>query len=450
MARTFSAKYPGECPDCHNPIERGDEVMYDTTDQLVHAACDEDPPLPLPAAICAFCHLQMPCGCDATPTQHVKSALSAFAAKAQVAPTAPATMSVGQFFAQPAPAVSGDGAAAEFFSQPAKIMTLEEETEAKVPRDQWGRPLIVQEGTGKKLPYNRASSYGGQIEDNSNIARWQQQQVVRGMAMHLELAALVPDVAKGDPWADLDSRTKKGLTRIAEQAQEYAGSNLKSALGTQIHAATEFVDLGDSLEDKFADLDPARRKLLIERGNSYHRAVKDWGLTFDSIEDFGVQDELQVAGTWDRRGFVPWWPEHRQTIIDVKTSSSLAFAGVGFSVQLATYSRMCQYVIETCERIPHEDMNLDKALIIHVDRKGGGPVTLAKVDIAWGWTKAVLARQILVARREGKGRVAELDQREARILTAASQAELAEMGSEIKTWPSWLRKVANERWKEMS
>jgi len=327
----------------------------------------------------------------------------------------------------------------------ARLATLEEEVEGKVERDRYDRPLIVQPD-GSKLPYNRASSYGGQIEDDSNISRWKTQQVVRGMAMHPELIYRVPDVAKGDPWAELDSSTKKGLTRIADQAQEYAGSNLKSALGTQIHAATEYVDLGDQLEGKFDDLPKERRKLLMERADAYYQKIQDYGLRWDSVETFGVQDELHVAGTWDRRGFVPWWPEHQQTIGDVKTSSSLDFAGVGFSVQLATYAHMCEYVIETAERIPHDDMNLTHALIVHVDRHEGGPVTLATVDIAWGWSKAVLAREILVARREGKGRVAELDEREAVLLTATSRAELADMGADIARWPQWLKDKANERW----
>lgn len=264
--------------------------------------------------------------------------------------------------------------------------------------------------------------------------------------MHPELLLRVPDVAKGDPWAELDPNTKKGLTRIADQAQEYAGSSLKATLGTQIHAATEYVDLGDTLDGKFDDLPKERAKLLRERANAYYRKIQDYGLKWDSVETFGVQDELQVAGTWDRRGYVPWWPQHRQTIGDVKTSSSLDFAGVGFSVQLATYAHMDEYVIDTAERIPHEDMNEQWALIVHVDRNEGGPVTLATVDITWGWSKARLAREILVARREGKGRVAELDEREAVLLTATSRDDLRELGGAIARWPQWLKDKANERW----
>ncbi len=418
MARTFTARYPGRCPECQNDISAGDEVTYSADDLVVHVECDNPAPA-RPAAICAVCNLQKPCGCEATTPERISAVLT-----------------------------KGAPAGASFFADqqaPVRLVTLEEEAEAKVPRDRYDRPLILQDD-GSRQPYNRASSYGGQIEDSSNISRWQQQQVVRGIAMHPELLNAVPANATGDPWADLTSNEKKGLTRIADQAQEYAGSNLKSALGTQIHAATEYIDLGDSLEDKLAGFDPTRRALLIERANAYYRAVVDYGFQWTEIETFGVQDDLQVAGTMDRLGFVPFWPECRNTVVDNKTSSSLDFAGVGFSVQLATYSRMKRYDIATETRSELEDVNPDKALIIHIGRELHSPVTLASVDIEWGWQKAVLARQILVARREGKGRVAEIDERLLRLDGASTREELREMAPAIASWPDHLRARANERW----
>lgn len=412
MARTFYAKYPGKCPDCGEAIEQGAEVMYSADNKVVHALCGSSDPLTPTAAICPTCNLMKPCDCP---------------------PAAVTPPSGASFFEdQQSPPMP-------------RLVTLEEETEAKVPRDRYDRPLILQPD-GSRQPYNRASSYGGQIEDNSNISRWQQQQVVRGIAMHPELLNAVPANAKGDPWADLTSNEKKGLTRIAEQAQEYAGSSLKATLGTQIHAATEFIDLGDSLEDKLAEFDPVRRKLLIERANAYYRMVQDYGFRWQEIETFGVQDDLHVAGTMDRLGFVPFWPEHKNTVVDNKTSSSLDFAGVGFSVQLATYSRMKRYEIATETRSELEDVNPVKALIIHIGREWGSPVTLASVDIEWGWRHAVLARQIIVARREGKGRVAEMDERKLRLDGAESRDDLREMGAEIARWPQWLKDEANKRW----
>lgn len=331
-------------------------------------------------------------------------------------------------------------------AQPSLPPTLEEIAEEKIKRDQWGRPLIVQPD-GSRLPYNRASSYGDQIEDKRNVEEWTRRQVVRGLKMRPELLNAVPDGPYlENPWADPEQRDKKALSRISDQAQEVAGSSLKSALGTQIHAATEYIDRGDNLETNLADLDPARRKWVIERANAYYRVVREFGFQYTAIEEFGVQDELQVAGTYDRRGWVPWWPEHKNTILDVKTSSSLDFAGIGFAVQFATYARMMAYDLDTAERTPHDDMNLKKALIIHVGREMGSHVTIAEVDIEFGWRHARLAREILVARREAKKGIREISEAEAAIYACSTRADLKELLGDGSGWAQSLRNLAVARW----
>lgn len=335
-------------------------------------------------------------------------------------------------------------------AQPTLPPTLEEIAEEKVKRDRWGRPLIVQPD-GSLLPYNRASSYGDQIEDKRNVNLWALRQVVRGIKMKPEMLGAVPDGEYlENPWTDPDRFAKKALTRISEQAQEVAGSNLKSALGTQIHAATEYIDRGDDLESNLADLDPVRRAWVIERANAYHKVVCEFGFKYTAIEEFGVQDELQVAGTYDRRGFVPWWPEHKNTILDVKTSSSLDFAGIGFAVQFATYAHMMAYDLDTAERTPHDDMNLKKALIIHVGREKGSHVTIAEVDIEFGWRHARLAREILVARREAKKGIREISESEAAIYACSSRAELKELLGDGSGWAQSLRNLANERYRVLA
>lgn len=325
--------------------------------------------------------------------------------------------------------------------------TLEEINEGKVPRDQYDRPLIRQ-ANGDLEPYNRASSYGGQIENKDAVEEWTRRQVVRGIALQPDLLKAVPAGALADLWKDLEKSEKKALSRVSDRAQEIAGSNLKSELGTQIHAATEFVDRGDDLEWNLREFPPERRALLIERANAYYKTTREFGLVHDSIETFGVQDELMVAGTWDRRSFVPWWPEHRQTIVDVKTSSSLDFAGIGFAVQLATYAHMCAYDVETGTRTPHDDMNERWALIVHVDRNLGGHVEMARVDIARGWEQSRLAREIILARRE-KGLVEPIQEIEAAILTATSKAELEELIGNGRGWASYLLTIARQRWEQL-
>lgn len=461
MPRTFSARYPGGCAECPAGIQPGEEVMYDSADQLVHVDCAEEAP-PSPKNVCPQCNLTRPCEHDNSITPEASAArLARLGAHAPRQPAAPVTMTAAQFFGQPAPAVSGNGAAAEFFSQPAQgpsYTTLEEEVEAKVERDNYDRPLIIQPDGGKK-PYNRASSYGGQLDDKTNVEKWSKRQVIRGIAIALR-AGKAPafldaiDERLFDPWADQQDADKKLLNSLADRAQDMAGSNLKSQLGTDIHYATELIDLGESLEHGLRDFEPGRRRHLMERADAYYKKIQEYRIRWDSVETFGVQDDLEVAGTWDRRGFVPWWPEHQQVIGDVKTSSSMDFAGITFAVQLATYAHMDAYDIATGARAPHDDMNEDKALIVHVAREMGGEVELYPVNIDWGWRHARLAREIIVARREGSRKgpdavIARLDDREALIRSQTSRDGLNAIREEIMAMPKWLRQVAEKRWEEL-
>jgi hypothetical protein len=433
----FTARYDGECAICDGSITAGVDMLTKHDGKYVHEGCVLD------ARIDAALERSAPAAGGGAPVVGnpgaVAGALERWKSKA------------------PAPVAVPTGAAAvdSFFQQAAEraeapsYTTLEEEVEQKVPRDRWDRPLITQPD-GSREPYNRASSYGGQLEDKTNVEKWKVRQTVRGMAILLRqnpsLFAPLPEYLY-DPWEDQQSSEKRTLDVLGERAQDAAGSNLKSSLGTDIHYATELVDAGDDLEAKLSIFEPWRKDLLIERANAYHKYTRELGLRWDSIETFGVQDDLKVAGTWDRRGYVPWWPEHRQVIGDVKTSSSMDYAGIGFSVQLATYAHMCEYVIATGERIPHEDMNEDWALIIHVDRNKGGPVEAFKVDIAWGWSAAVYARGVILARREGrKDRITRIDEREALILSQRTKQELLAIEPETRGWPKHLRQLAEQRW----
>lgn len=352
--------------------------------------------------------------------------------------TAPATMDAAAFFATPVP--------------PASLadLTLEQANESAVPRDKFDRPLIEPaDGVGPRKPYSRASSFGGKLEDKSALERWGKRQMLRGAAIKPEIVHRVPHDSKDSQprtrGGEISRRDRDVLDRLVDEADEAVGSQDKAALGTDIHAATEFIDMGDSLEDKLADFAPAYRALLIDRANAYHQLVKEYGLAWDSIEQFGVQDDLEVAGTWDRRGRVPFWPEHRQIIGDVKTSGSMDFAGIGFAVQLAVYAHSAAYDHEDGSRTPHEDMDEARAVIIHVDREMGGPVELFYVDIATGWRYARLAREVILARREGKKAIEQIDERKALVMMCSTTAELESYRDVIMTWPKHMRDYANAR-----
>jgi hypothetical protein len=298
-----------------------------------------------------------------------------------------------------------------------------------VPRDQYDRPLIKPPAgvepkytSGKyagHTPYARASSFGGQIEDDTNLVKWQKRQVARGMALRFLAGELFPSRGPesglpGDPWDEpTTSQEKRDWNKVAEDAEAAVGSYAKAAIGTAIHACTEAVDHGLPLDD----FPPEIR----ERGEAWRRFCKEYGIEPVTIETFGVEDEHRVAGTWDRTARV----FRRLSIGDVKTGSTMDFAGIGYAVQLAEYAHMQAYDPVTGDRTPHEGIDLETAWIFHVDRNVGGPVTLHKVDITVGWRYAQVVNEVMQARRDGTKAITGVSHWDAKVMACGTRAELS-------------------------
>lgn len=371
-----------------------------------------------------------------------------------------------------------------FFSgQVAPPVTLEQVEEGKIPRDQYDRPLIRPPGGGELIAYNRASSYGNKIEDMSNIEKWGKRQMIRGVTIDLDqwreewkatggnptssaIVHRVPHGAARTRGGEISTRDKKTLDALVLQADEAVGSQDKAALGTDIHYGTEVADLATmediaigkavslvDLGDHLTELSP----FLRERATAYWKFCRENGLRMTSVERFGVEDQNLVAGTWDRTGQVRGWPfPDRQRILDVKTSGTMDFAGIGFAVQLAEYAHMDEYDGATETRTPHENMDLELALIIHVSRESEGGVSLHPVDIKMGWQYANLARQVIEARRAGTKLVAKDDIQISNvsladmIVGAGSAAELSDLWNRTgKKWWSFHKNLASQRAAEL-
>lgn len=320
----------------------------------------------------------------------------------------------------------------EFWSTPHVPADPEPSPESKVKRDRWDRPLIIQPD-GSERAYHRASSFGKQIENTHNLEKWGKRQVARGMAISPELAAAAPHLGEPGPQ---DKQLKKTWDAIADRAMDAAGSNVKSALGTAIHEATELVDRGESI----SHLSP----LLQERAIAYWHFCQREGIIPTSVEVFGVDDVHRVAGTWDRTA---WW-RRRHIIADVKTSGSMDFAGIGFAVQLAEYAHMSAYDFETGARTPHERMDLTEGIIIHVDRELHGPVELFTVDLTVGWEYAVLVDQVKKAQKEGTYAIRpaqDLDEISGTIVAAQTEDELHQLWeADGARWRSRHKELASE------
>ena len=104
----------------------------------------------------------------------------------------------------------------------------------ELPRDRYGRPLILQ-ADGSTKPYTRASQVGDTLDDKSALQAWGERMVVKGVVESDHIRRLIS-------LADISD--DKGLGAIAKKAKDAAGAWSASDLGTAIHKMTERIDTG--------------------------------------------------------------------------------------------------------------------------------------------------------------------------------------------------------------
>ena len=162
-------------------------------------------------------------------------------------------------------------------------MTAPEFVNTEIPRDRYGRPMITQPGSTKRVPYRRTTTFVGALEDTYNLQKWKMRRVAYGMGQRKDL---VLAAAASDP------EEKHKLNEIVENALEAAESSAAATTGTALHALTERIDRGQPLgvipneyENDIAAYQAATQKI-------------EWL----GIESFRVYDRWQVAGTADRIG----------------------------------------------------------------------------------------------------------------------------------------------------
>lgn len=247
------------------------------------------------------------------------------------------------------------------------IMTPEE----MVPRDRWGRPMIVPEGGGKAVAYTRCTTFVKAIDgDTSALAAWKQRMTAMGLAARKDLLMGVAMAGDGST-----PESKKELNKLAEAAAEAAAASGAATIGTALHKLTERYDRGENL-GKFPD--EMRPDL-----EAYVRTTGNAGLKPVQVETFGVHDGLKVAGTWDRLN--EWRGRHY--IGDVKTGRVDDYSIGKIAMQLAIYSRCKRYNPATSTREEQPEVDQDRAVII-VLPAGTGTCELVWVDIKAGWEAA--------------------------------------------------------------
>jgi hypothetical protein len=240
-------------------------------------------------------------------------------------------------------------------------------------RDRWGRPLVIPPGGGKATPYTRCTTFIDCLDDRYNLELWKIRQAAIGLTerpdLHLAVSAHRDD--------------KKKLDKICNDAIEAAKSSAAATTGTALHSLTELVDAGRDLPGL-----PDSAKADLE---AYREGTA--ALTVVAMEQFGVHDELKVAGTWDR--LVEY--QGQRFIADLKTGSTIDYSLGKIAMQLAIYSRCQVYDVPTGQRTPL-DVYPNAGLVIHLPA-GQARCDLHWVDLKAGWEGVQLAAQVRAWRK---------------------------------------------------
>src|SRR4051812_961950 len=184
----------------------------------------------------------------------------------------------------------------------------------EVPRDRYGRPLVVPNTGGKPVPYTRCTTFVDCLEDKFNLQKWEKRMVALGLADRPDL--LLAAAAHRDD--------KNKLNEICDNAKEAAKASASATTGTALHALTEQHDRGQTLGVLPAD---AKADLA-----AYVAATEPFEHL--GIEEFVVHDGFKIGGTFDR--LVRY---NGQTYIaDLKTGS-VDFGMGKIAMQLAVYAR---------------------------------------------------------------------------------------------------------------
>jgi hypothetical protein len=223
-------------------------------------------------------------------------------------------------------------------------MSAPEFVNTEIPRDRYGRPMVLQPGSTKRVAYRRVTTFVDCLENQKG-------------GQHPE---------------------KKKLNELASQAKEYALAGAAANTGTALHALTERIDRGQPL-----GVIPAEYEADIA---AYQAATQN--IEWLGIESFRVYDHWQVAGTADRIGK----DQHgRIRIYDIKTGS-IDYPHK-MAMQLAMYARGLPYDIATDKRGNPEALDLNRGVIIHLPA-GEGRCDLYEIDITSGWGACLIAHQV--------------------------------------------------------
>lgn len=226
-----------------------------------------------------------------------------------------------------------------------------------VPRDRWGRPLIMQPDDSL-APYVRVSTLAQTLTDQTGLTIWKTRSVALAVARDPALAAVLAGCDYSDPGLDplieqvldrrgatasvlaewletvTDDRTRADLARRLNRARAADAA----AHGTAVHAWTDH-----------ACTCGVRRAVSPDQADdvaAFDEAMDAAGLTLVASEVFVVNDALGAAGTFDGV-----WRDRDglHYVGDKKTGRD--YPGQ-LAVQLAAYADASRYDPVTGQRSP--------------------------------------------------------------------------------------------------
>jgi len=268
-----------------------------------------------------------------------------------------------------------------------------------------GEPLIIQPD-GTRRAYTRSSSLGDYLTDNAFLEAWHMRNLAVALGRRRDLADLCAIEPYTTGFAEPDKPTKKAsaarLDSYIERALDSVVISERADRGTVVHAVTEM------------DYEGYIPISVITEEAAFQECMAINDILRVESELFVVNDELQVAGTFDHLFHIA---EFGLVIGDTKNGRNAN--NLGFACQFANYSRSSWYNPSTGERIPMNEyvkarygidgqVNQDFALLLSVKAAidgGIGEVKISEVDIAWGYEACKLAAQVRDFRNSEAGKV---------------------------------------------
>lgn len=232
--------------------------------------------------------------------------------------------------------------------------------------------------TGKLTSYTRATTVAKALEDTYMLEAWKRRHVLMGMSLRPDLGdqldTLIRKHHRGE--TDLDD-LRDPLNRMAEDAMQTAGTSAYAEFGTAVHAWTEVVDLRVCLLSDVPDIfrSHVHKHLYLLCQN---------GLTVDpvGVERRILNTKCGIAGTLDR---IFWGPDGVRLLGDVKTSKSLDYSWLSFSIQLAIYqSADFMLSLDGTRWEPMPELDASRALVVHLPSTDWIAGTVQPINLEFG------------------------------------------------------------------